>query len=318
MKALVTGCAGFIGAKVLELLLKQGSPVVGIDNLNDYYDPKLKLNRLEKIKKQSGEFSFYKADIEDKAALTDIFKKYKFEVVYNLAARAGVRASISAPGAYLMTNTFGTLNVLECMRIFGVKKLVFASTSSLYAGQSMPFVETLAVNEPISPYATSKKAAEAMCYTYSHLHQLDISIVRCFTVYGPHGRPDMSPDLFMKNIYYEKPLPLYGDGQQTRDFTYVDDIAEGILLASKPLGYEIINLGNEHPYKINEMIETFENCLNKRAKINYLPFNNSDMKDTWANTEKAKKLLGWKPKVTFREGLSKMVAAFLKDVSLDS
>jgi nucleoside-diphosphate-sugar epimerase len=312
MRVLVTGCAGFIGSKVSEFLLQEGKQVVGIDNLNDYYDPKLKNYRLEQIKKQEGDFSFYTLDIENKAGLTDIFKQYTFDVVYHLAARAGVRASLVDPMAYVRTNVLGSLNLLECMRIFGVRKLVFSSTSSLYAGNPTPFIETMPTSTPISPYAASKKAAEVMCYAYHQLYQLDVSIVRCFTVYGPHGRPDMSPDLFMKNIYYGTPLTVYGDGSQLRDFTYIDDIARGILLASKPLEYEIINLGNGQPYTLNEMIEILERFLNKKANVNYLQYEKSTLKNTWANGEKAKKILGWRPKIDFEEGLDKMVRAFLE------
>ncbi|MDR1501572.1 MAG: GDP-mannose 4,6-dehydratase [Prevotella sp.] len=312
MSVLVTGCAGFIGSKVSEFLLQEGKQVVGVDNLNDYYDPKLKNYRLEQIKKQGGSFNFYMLDIENKTALMDIFKQHTFDVVYHLAARTGVRASLLDPMGYMQTNVLGVLNILGCMRNFSVKKLVFSSTSSLYAGQSMPFVETMSTDKPISPYAASKKAAEVMCYAYHHLCQLDVSVVRCFTVYGPYGRPDMSPDLFMKNIYYGTPLNLYGDGSQLRDFTYINDIARGILLASKPLGYEIINLGSEQPHTINEMIEIIERFLNKKAKINYLPFNGFDVKDTWASNARAKEVFGWRPEIDFENGLGKMVYAFLE------
>ena len=171
----------------------------------------------------------------------------------------------------------------------------------------MPFVETLPVNKPISPYAASKKAAEMLCYTYHHLYGIDVSILRCFTVYGPYGRPDMSPDKFMRSIAAEKPLPLNGDGTQSRDFTFVDDIARGIILAQKPLGYEVINLGNEHPYTINEIIGLLENFIGKKAIIQHQPFNSSDMMHTFANTDRARKLLGWQPAVLLEDGLKKMV-----------
>ncbi len=312
MKILLTGCAGFIGAKVAELLLEKDVDVVGVDNLNDYYDPNLKLFRLKQLEQLSRKFTFLKGDIEDKAFLDALFEKNKFDAVYNLAARAGVRASIDTPEIYITTNVLGTLNLLNCMKRHGVKKFILTSTSSLYAGQQMPFLETLPVNEPISPYAASKKAAEMLCYTYHHLYGIDVSILRCFTVYGPNGRPDMSPDKFMKCIATGKPLPLYGDGSQSRDFTFVDDIARGVIAAQKPLGYEVINLGNEHPHTINEMIAILENLLNKKAIIDHHPFNASDMMHTFANTDKAKQLLNWQPTISLAEGLKKMVEGTLR------
>lgn len=307
MKVLLTGCAGFIGAKVTEMLLKNDVSVIGVDNLNDYYDPKIKEFRLQSLNRFSNKFVFYKEDIENKQFLDDLFSKNSFDAVYNLAARAGVRASMEIPEVYLTTNALGTLNLLECMRKYGVKKFILTSTSSLYAGQKMPFVETLPVNEPISPYAASKKAAEMLCYTYHHLYGIDVSILRCFTVYGPNGRPDMSPDKFMKCIAASRPLPLNGDGTQSRDFTYVDDVARGIIAAQKPLGYEVINLGHEHPHTINEMISILENLLNKKATIEHHPFNASDMMHTFANTEKAKKILNWAPTIALADGLKLMV-----------
>lgn len=307
MKVLLTGCAGFIGAKVAEMLLKKGISVIGIDNLNDYYDPELKKFRLKELEALKGDFVFYKADIEDKNFLEQLFQKHTFNAVYNIAAQAGVRMSLEKPDLYMTTNAIGTLNLLECMRIYKVNKLILTSTSSLYAGQQMPFVETLPVNEPISPYAASKKAAEVLCYTYHHLYGIDISILRCFTVYGPKGRPDMSPDKFMHCIAEGRPLPLNGDGTQSRDFTFVDDIARGIILAQKELGYEVINLGNEQRHTINEMIAILEDLLGKKAIIQHHPFNASDMMHTCANTQKAKQLLNWQPKISLKEGLQKMV-----------
>lgn len=239
---LVTGCAGFIGWKTSEKLLNQGYTVIGIDNMNDYYDPKLKNYRLSLLEKNN-RFKFFPVDIENIQALEVIFRLYKFDAVLNLAARAGVRYSMINPHVYLSTNASGTLNLLELMKKYGIGKMVLASTSSLYAGQPMPFKEDLAVNTPISPYAASKKAAEVMAYTYHYLFGIDVSVVRYFTVYGPAGRPDMSIFRFIKWIDEGKPIILYGDGSQARDFTYVDDIADGTILAMKNVGYEIINLG---------------------------------------------------------------------------
>ncbi len=231
-KILVTGAAGFIGSKTSQKLLEEGIPVIGVDNMNDYYDVTLKTHRLEALKKNKG-FSFCKLDIENLAALDPIFRDNKIEAVINLAARAGVGYSIKNPHVYMSTNAHGVLNLLELMRKYNVKKLVHASTSSLFAGQKMPFTEDLPVNTPISPYAASKKAAEVMAYTYHYLFDLDISVLRYFTVYGPAGRPDMSIFRFIKWIDEGTPIELFGDGTQSRDFTYIDDIAAGTIKAQK-------------------------------------------------------------------------------------
>src|SRR3989339_1052184 len=269
---LLTGACGFIGAFVAKQLLEQGFTVVGVDNLNDYYDVKLKNHRLENLNPDSN-FIFYPSDIEDRPALKSIFEKHKFDCIINLAARAGVRYSMINPMIYMTTNAIGTLNLLELMKDHNVKKMVLASTSSLYAGQEMPFDETLPVNTPISPYAASKKAAEAMSYSYHYLYGLDISVVRYFTVYGPAGRPDMCMFRFIKWIDEGSPIELFGDGAQARDFTYVTDIADGTIKAMKPLGYEVINLGGgNQPYAINYVISAIEKHLNKKAIINYQPF----------------------------------------------
>ena len=307
MKILLTGCAGFIGGKTCSILLKQGHKVVGVDNLNDYYDVRLKSYRLGGLKKQSA-FKFVLGDIENLDLLNYLFENHTFDAVVNLAAMAGVRYSIRNPHAYLNSNADGTLNLLECMRKQDIKKFVLASTSSLYAGQEMPFLETLPVNQPISPYAASKKAAEVMAYTYHYLYDFDISVVRYFTVYGPAGRPDMSPMRFIKSIDEGTPINLYGDGNQSRDFTHVDDIARGTIAALKPLGYEIINLGGgNNPISINRMIETFENLLGKKAMIENHPFSKSDMMHTWANIDKAKRLLDWQPNIGFDSGMKDTV-----------
>lgn len=305
-KVLLTGAAGFIGAKTAEKLLASGVEVIGIDNLNDYYDIKLKHYRLSHL--HHPKFQFLQMDIENKTELTELFKNHKFDVVFNLAARAGVRYSMENPDIYMSTNGQGTLNLLECMRVSNVKKFVLASTSSLYAGQPMPFKEDLPVNSPISPYAATKKAAEVMAYTYHNLYGIDVSVVRYFTVYGPAGRPDMSPYIFAEQIIKGEDLPVFGDGSQSRDFTYVDDIADGTILAAKPLGYEIINLGGgQNPYTLLEMIELMENVSGKRATLNIGTKVKADMDVTWADITKAKSLLGWEPKITFPEGIEKLV-----------
>ena len=307
MKVLITGVAGFLGSHLADYYLATNNEVIGIDNLNDYYDVDLKKRRLKPLTQQS-KFHFYELDIENQAALKKLFETHQFDTVFNLAARAGVRYSIENPHIYMTTNAHGTLNLLENMREFKVKKFILASTSSLYAGQAMPFSEELPVNTPISPYAASKKAAEVMSYTYHHLYQIDVSIVRYFTVYGPAGRPDMSPYIFTEAILKGREVPVFGDGTQARDFTYVDDIARGTIAAAKPLGYEIINLGGgNNPYSLNQMIESIEKLTGKKANPKYGNKVAADMDVTWADISKAKRLLNWTPQISFEEGFKKLV-----------
>ena len=353
MHYLVTGCAGFIASRVCEMLLEQGHSVVGIDNLNDYYDVRLKDWRLSRLlgsaarplgsdPKKSvylgtaslsavpasshspsppaphspGSFTFLPIDLEDLASLDRLFATNKFDGILNLAARAGVRYSMENPHVYLTTNTHGTLNVLECMRKHGVKKHVLASTSSLYAGCAMPFTEDLPVNTPLSPYAASKKGAELMAYSYFKLYGLDTTVVRYFTVFGPAGRPDMSIFRFIKWIEAGQPLELMGDGSQSRDFTYVDDIARGTIAALKPLGYEIINLGGgNNPITLQVVIAFIEKALGKKAIIEGKPFHIADIKETWADISKAERLLGWKPVVAPMDGFQKSVDWYLANKS---
>lgn len=304
---LVTGCAGFIGAEVTRQLLSTGKKVIGIDNLNDYYDIKVKNHRLDTLKKYNN-FIFFNLDIENRVKLVDLFENNEIDAVINLAARAGVRYSMENPSVYVSTNIHGTLNLLDEMVKHDIKKMVLASTSSLYAGQKMPFTEELAVNNPISPYAASKKGAEVMCYSYHHLYKLDISIVRYFTVYGPAGRPDMSVFRFIKWIDEGNPIELFGDGTQSRDFTYIDDIARGTIQALKPLGYEIINLGGgQNPISINEVISKIEKYLDKKAIITNKPFHKADVKSTWADISKANRLLNWAPTISLDKGLENSV-----------
>jgi UDP-glucuronate 4-epimerase len=305
---LVTGVAGFIASKVAEMLLEKGETVVGIDNMNDYYDVRLKQFRLEKLRKYPN-FVFYKTDIEDIRELKTVFETHPFQTVYNLAARAGVRYSMENPWVYLRTNTEGTLNLLELMRAHGVGKFILASTSSLYAGLPMPFSESLPVNTPISPYAASKKSAEMLAYTYHRQYPIDVSVLRYFTVFGPGGRPDMAPYRFVKWILEGTPITLYGDGNQSRDFTYIDDIARGTILAEKPLGYEVINLGGgREPVSINQFIRWIEELTGKKAIIDYQPAHSADMEQTRANIEKAKRLLDWEPVVSTYDGLKAIVS----------
>ena len=313
---LVTGAAGFIGWKTCEKLLEYGYTVVGIDNLNHHYDVRLKEWRLNQLERFVN-FTFHKLDIEHIEALRSLFQKYKFDAVINLAARAGVRASVENPHIYFTTNTLGTLNLLELCKEFDIRKFVLASTSSLYAGQNMPFKEDLPVNTPISPYAASKKAAEVLSYTYHSLYGIDVSILRYFTVYGPAGRPDMSIFRFIKWIDEGTPLQLFGDGSQSRDFTYVDDIAEGTIKALKNVGYEIINLGGGNkPYSLKYIISLIEKLLNKKAKIEHKPFHIADMKASWADISKANKLLGWQPRIGIEDGLKMTVEWHVKNRDL--
>jgi nucleoside-diphosphate-sugar epimerase len=303
---LLTGAAGFIGSKVSEMLLKKGYQVVGLDNLNNYYDIRLKLWRLDHLK-QDTHFLFYKIDIEKYEKLKSIFQLNQFDAVINLAARAGVRYSLENPFIYISTNVIGHLNLIELSKEYNIKKYILASTSSLYAGQEVPFSEDLPVNTPISPYAASKKAAEVMAYTYHYLYGLDVTILRYFTVYGPAGRPDMATFRFIKWIMEGIPLEIYGDGSQARDFTYLDDIVEGTVKALKPVGYEIINLGNNHPYQLSEAISLIEKYTKRKAEFKYKEFHKTDMKRTWADIGKAKNLLDWQPQVGLEEGIQRTV-----------
>jgi len=303
---LVTGSAGFIGSRTCEKLADYGYKVTGIDNVNDYYDVRLKEHRLKHLAKKYIEFR--QIDIENYLELKKLFEEKKFDAVINLAARAGVRASIENPDIYFSTNVQGTLNLLKLCVEHKINKFVLASTSSLYSGEPIPFSEKYPVNEPISPYAASKKAAEVLSYTYHYLYGVDVTVVRYFTVYGPAGRPDMSPLRFIHSIVEGKPLKLYGDGNQSRDFTYIDDIAEGTIKALAPLGYEIINLGGgRSPVTINDFIKSIEEKTNKKAVIEYFPFNKADMKETMADISKAHKLLGWQPITEIDEGVTKSV-----------
>ncbi len=310
-KFLLTGVAGFIAHRVCLLLLEQDYQVVGVDNLNDYYDVRLKNWRLEQLKAHPNgqNFTFACLDIEDQTKLSDLFQaEGPFDAILNLAARAGVRYSMENPYVYLSTNAVGTLNLLECMLAQGSKKIVLASTSSLYAGQKIPFTEDLAVNEPLSPYAASKKAAELMAYSYHKLYGIDVSVVRYFTVYGPAGRPDMSPYRFIKWITEGETIQLFGDGSQSRDFTYVNDIATGTVAAMQDVGYEIINLGGgRSPISLTTIISKLEVLIGRKAKIDYKPLHVADLMETWADITKAKNLLGWEPKTCLDIGLENTV-----------
>ncbi len=303
---LVTGAAGFIGARTATMLIEQGHTVVGIDNVNDAYDPRIKEYRLGKLQALKG-FKFHKADISDKSSI-DLFKNEKIDGVINLAARAGVRFSVDNPWVFLESNITGTLNMLEVCRQFGCKKFILASTSSIYGeNPEYPTPETASSSEPLQPYAASKKGAEALAHSYHHLYDIDVTIVRYFTVYGPAGRPDLAIFRFVKWIIEGEPIRINGDGKQSRGFTYVDDIARGTIAALKPLGYEVINLGGHEVVTINELVALVEDLTGKKANVQYGPPNLADMFMNQANVTKAREMLGWNPQVNLREGIKNLI-----------
>src|SRR5512138_1162967 len=305
-KYIVTGAAGFIGARTSELLIKDGHTVVGIDNLNAAYDMRMKDYRLKRLQALQG-FDFRKLDISDKSIIDD-FRGESFDGVINLAAWAGVRNSVKNPWVYVESNMTGTLNMLEICRQTGTKKFVVASTSSIY-GEDPPYPtpESASSSKPLQPYAASKKGAEAMSHAYHHLYDIDVTIVRYFTVYGPAGRPDLSIFRFVQWISEGRPVRVNGNGEQSRGFTYIDDIARGVILALKPVGYEIVNLGGHEVITINNLIKLVEDVVGKKADIQYGPPDPADMRSNWADVSKAGGLLGWEPQYNMRAGIEKLV-----------
>lgn len=314
-KYLVTGTAGFIGSKVAELLLRDGHRVVGIDNVNSAYDQRLKRWRLEQVRQLPG-FEFFEADISDNESLKSIWRQAReagaLDGVINLAARAGVRQSLECPWVYVDTNETGTLNLLELCRCDGVKKFVLASTSSLYGAHNpRPYREDSDTNRPLSPYAATKKGAEAMCYTYHYIYGVDVTVLRYFTVYGPAGRPDMALFRLVQWINEGHPVKIFGDGNQERDFSYVDDIARGTVAALKPMGYEIINLGSDRPVKLMDAVRLVEKYLGKQGNMIFQPAHPADVPATWADITRAREMLGWEPRVRFEEGVRNLVNWYL-------
>jgi nucleoside-diphosphate-sugar epimerase len=313
-RVLVTGAAGFIGSRVCALLHEAGGQVTGVDSFNDAYDVQLKMWRWVNLENTPG-LELHRLDI-NADALERLFERHArvskstpFDAVINLAARAGVRASVENPKAYVEANVTGALNVMEMCRKFGVTKCVLASTSSLYGKEHpTPYREDMNTDRQLSPYAATKKSAEAMAYTYHFLHKLDVSILRYFTVYGPAGRPDMTPLRFVQRIREGRKITIFGDGSQSRDFTYVDDIARGTISALRPVGCEAFNLGSDEPLKLKEMVGLIELLTKQKAQIDYQPWHPADMAATWADISKAKKILEWKPQTTFTEGMRKLVA----------
>ncbi len=345
MRYLVSGCAGFVGWKVAELLLRAGAEVVGLDNLNPAYDIRLKRWRLESLKAWP-QFQFFLTDITQAEAVERVFSalaeegsgdsskrttgqtqrgpellssfeaawsgrgsKAPFDAVVHLAARAGVRASVREPEAYFRTNGLGTLVLLEACRRHGVQKFLLASTSALYGRDNpLPYQEEADTSRPLSPYAASKKAAECLAYTYHYLYGLDVVVLRYFTVYGPAGRPDMSMFRFVRQIAEGEPVTVYGDGSQQRDFTYVEDVAQGTLSALHLKGFEVINLGSDRPISIRQLIERIEQLVGKPARVQYRPAHPADVPATWADIRRAKEKLGWQPQTPLETGLAQTVA----------
>lgn len=304
---LVTGAAGFIGSKVCELLLRSGEAVVGVDSFSDFYDVRLKEWRARQL--VHPRFELRRLDIVERGAVESLFEEFgTFDAVIHLAARPGVRQSVASPWECYRVNLDGTLNLLHALAQGKVGKFVLASTSSVYGERpDGPFHEDHPTDRPLSPYAASKKAAETLCFAYHRLWGLDVTVLRYFTVYGPAGRPDMSPFRFTQWMLEERPIRLYGDGSQTRDFTFVDDIAKGTLLGLKPMGYEVINLGGDHPVAVSELIERIERLTGRRAVVYKEPRPAADVGHTWADIGKAKRLLGWIPETDLETGLSRTV-----------
>jgi UDP-glucuronate 4-epimerase len=304
---LVSGGAGFIGSSLIDAIQDQYK-IFCIDNLNDYYTPQWKEENIASFH-SNNTIEHHQIDIRNYEQLNKLFKQSKIDTIVHLAARAGVRPSIDQPLLYQDVNVAGTLNLLELARTHQVPHFIFASSSSVYGNQQKtPFSETDPVDQPISPYAATKKAGELMCYTYAHLYNIKMTCLRFFTVYGPKGRPDMAPYKFVKMILEGTPIPKYGDGSSLRDYTYIDDIVAGIIKTIETqFDYEVINLGNNQPLSLNEFIATIEQATGKKAKIEQLPKQPGDVDQTYADISKAKRLLGWQPKTDLQTGMEAFV-----------
>jgi UDP-glucuronate 4-epimerase len=313
MDLLVTGGAGFIGSHLCESLLEKGHSVICIDNFNDYYDPKIKEKNIENCLKNKN-FILFRKDITNIGEIKKIFENRKIEQVLHLAARVGVRESISKPILFEEVNVKGTLNLLNLCKEFNIKKFIFISSSSVYGeNKKIPYSESDPTNNIISPYAATKRSAEILCETYSRLFGMNITCLRLFTVYGPRGRPEMAPYKFTKLIDEEKELPMFGDGSSKRDYTYVRDIVDGIISAvNKSLRFEIINLGNSKPVELRKFISIIEKTVGKKAKIKKLPHQKGDVSITFADISKAKELLNYSPKVDLEQGMRNFFEWYLK------
>lgn len=317
-RVLVTGAAGFIGSHVAQRFLERGDFVVGLDNFNDYYDPARKRANVAEVRAAvpGAEFRLIEGDIRDRALLKQLFSDHAFDAVVHLAAMAGVRASQDDPHLYLDVNLTGTLNLLDASRDHGRPNFVFASTSSAYGATSViPFVETDPSDRPLAPYPASKRAAELLGYSYHHLYKLDFTAVRFFTVYGPRGRPDMMAYKVLDNIFFDRSVPLFNEGKMHRDWTFVSDIADGVVRAAdRRIGYEIVNLGRGEPVLVAEFVDQLQALVGKRAKLVPAPMADADVAFTFADVSKARRLLGYEPKVSVAEGVASFWAWYREHV----
>lgn len=312
-KILVTGAAGFIGSNFVEALLKAGIKVTGIDNFDLFYDRTIKEQNIEYAIKNP-EYHFIEGDIRNPEFINDCLKTSKPGIIVHLAAKAGVRPSLADPKEYYDVNVMGTLNLLEMMRINQLKKMIFASSSSVYGNnEKVPFCETDNVDNPISPYAASKKAGELLCHTYHHLYKFDIFCMRFFTVYGPRQRPDLAIHKFTKAILRDDPITLYGDGSTRRDYTHIDDIIMGLMGAVDKLkGYEVFNLGESSTISLIKLVSLIEQYTNKKARIKYLPVQEGDVVQTFADVSKARDKLNYNPLMDIETGIKKYVKDFIR------
>lgn len=315
MNFLVTGGAGFIGSHVCERLLHDGHSVWAFDELNDFYDPQLKRANIREIQALAKPFEFIQGDICDAAAVCELFASVRFDQIIHLAARAGVRPSLEKPALYQRVNVEGTVNLLEAARQTGVKKVTLASSSSVYGvNAKMPFKESDAIFTPVSPYAASKLACEALGHTYHYVYNMDVAMVRFFTVYGPRQRPDLAIHKFTHLIEAGKPIPVFGDGSTARDHTHVDDIVAGVMACTqREFGYEIFNLGESQTIRLSELITLIESALGKSAIIDRQPFQPGDVPVTFADISKAQKFLGYNPQVKVAKGIPLFVDWFRKN-----
>ena len=308
MTILVTGAAGFIGSHLSERLVRQGMSVVGLDNFDPFYEPAVKWNNIAELL-TSPNFKLVEGDIRNPVLAEKVFREGQFDMVVHLAAKAGVRPSIQDPAGYVDVNINGTVVLLEAARAAGIKKFIFASSSSVYGNnEKVPFSETDNVDNPISPYAATKKAGELICYTYSHLYGMDMTCLRFFTVYGPRQRPDLAIHKFARLIEQGKAIPVYGDGSMERDFTYIEDIIDGVVASMKQCqGYHIYNLGESRPVRLDVLIAELEKALGKKAIIDRQPEQPGDVKRTFADVQKAVLELGYQPKTHLADGLKAFV-----------